>query len=641
MDKGGAAPGFFAWLLTPVAALVLLAYSPALSGTYHFDDAVNLAGLQQVKDGGDWCWFVLSGQNPPFGRALALLSFVPQAAAWPAHPAAFLLVNFLIHAANVVLAGVFFFLLARLLPALRERACWISVLAALLWGLMPIHVSASMMIVQRMTTLSASISLLGLIAYLLGRGGRFSPSISWLLIAGAMPACTLLAMAAKENAALLPFFCLLLERCLLHRDAPPLRGLLILSRLGVAMAVLAALVFFVVLLPHWQAGYGARDFSLTMRLWSEARIVTRYLRLIFLPSSSALSPFNDDYPLSSSFLAPAATTWAVCFLALLLLVAVALRKRWPVFTFAVFWFFLGHVLESTVVPLELYFDHRNYMPTLGFAFALVAGVFSLLPSYGRGVLCVFFAYLITMGCVLVKTAMVWGNPAQAAQIWSELHPNSERAIYFLAQRQLLAGDYRASFETFAAGSQRLPFNGGLLVATVHMACLSSVEAEALKPYWQRALANLPRSTFSFTASASMPTLVGLVSDGRCPGVTLDDALAMTDAMLLNPVYRNRGGAKVDLVRARATILLDEGRRDEAEQDFSRVLALAPNLGNLLFLAHLKAEMGKQEEAQSLLDYWYDRPPVRQELHTYWREEIHKDKARVAEIKPAGQKTIKP
>ena len=70
-------------------------------------------------------------------------------------------------------------------------------------------------------------------------------------------------------------------------------------------------------------------------------------------------------------LSPPATLASIVAIVLLVATAWKYRKKAPVYTFAVFWFLGGHILESTVVPLELYIEHRNYLPLLGPIFAVI------------------------------------------------------------------------------------------------------------------------------------------------------------------------------------------------------------------------------------------------------------------------------
>ena len=72
---------------------------------------------------------------------------------------------------------------------------------------------------------------------------------------------------------------------------------------------------------------------------------------------------HDDFPITSS-LDPV----TLALLALLLAMAAAiwlLRERAPVVAFGLAWFFIGHLIESTVIPLEPMFEHRNYMALAG------------------------------------------------------------------------------------------------------------------------------------------------------------------------------------------------------------------------------------------------------------------------------------
>jgi hypothetical protein len=90
-----------------------------------------------------------------------------------------------------------------------------------------------------------------------------------------------------------------------------------------------------------------------------------YLGEIFLPTNAGVSLFHDDFQISTSFLNPLSTLFSVLFLFGLAGVAWYWRKSQPVLFLGIAWFFVMHILESTYLPLELYFDHRNYMAMIG------------------------------------------------------------------------------------------------------------------------------------------------------------------------------------------------------------------------------------------------------------------------------------
>ncbi|MGC9194645.1 MAG: tetratricopeptide repeat protein, partial [Syntrophobacteraceae bacterium] len=114
-----------------------------------------------------------------------------------------------------------------------------------------------------------------------------------------------------------------------------------------------------------------RDFTLGQRLLTEARVVVWYMSLLLWPVPSRLSMQHDPL-LSTSLFSPLTTLPAILFIATLIFFAVKFRKRFPVITFGIIWFFLNLVIESTIIPLELVFEHRLYLPSVGFYMAVVA-----------------------------------------------------------------------------------------------------------------------------------------------------------------------------------------------------------------------------------------------------------------------------
>jgi tetratricopeptide (TPR) repeat protein len=54
-----------------------------------------------------------------------------------------------------------------------------------------------------------------------------------------------------------------------------------------------------------------------------------------------------------------------------------------VIAYAVLFFFLNHIVESTIIPLEIVFEHRNYLPSLFLFFPVSIGVKWLLDYYRK------------------------------------------------------------------------------------------------------------------------------------------------------------------------------------------------------------------------------------------------------------------
>jgi Tfp pilus assembly protein PilF len=68
--------------------------------------------------------------------------------------------------------------------------------------------------------------------------------------------------------------------------------------------------------------------------------------------------------LSTSFFHPWTTLPAIMLTLLLIMLGFSQIRKRPVIALAVLFFFLNHVIESTVLPLELIFEHRNYLPSM-------------------------------------------------------------------------------------------------------------------------------------------------------------------------------------------------------------------------------------------------------------------------------------
>ncbi len=109
------------------------------------------------------------------------------------------------------------------------------------------------------------------------------------------------------------------------------------------------------------------------RLLTEARIVVWYLSLLLWPAPSRMS-LEHDVVVSTSLLNPPTTLGAIVFLALLGWLILRYRKKFPLISYGGMWFLLNLLIESTIVPLELVFEHRLYLPSVGFTLVAVCAL---------------------------------------------------------------------------------------------------------------------------------------------------------------------------------------------------------------------------------------------------------------------------
>lgn len=249
-----------------------------------------------------------------------------------------------------------------------------------LWGLSPVQTNAVTYLVQRMTSLMALFYLLAMTFYLYGRTASpgANRNLHLLLCAGSAA----LAFISKENSATLPLALLLLECTIINPGSATrfLAGLKTRQWLCIGMVLLIALPIPLKILGEMVNSYGGRPFNCAERLLTESRVVVWYISLLALPLPSRMN-LDHDFLISRSLLSPPTTLLSIILLCLLVATTFKYRHKSPLLTFGVFFFFLNLLIESTVVPLELVFEHRLYLPSVGFFLALAGGFDLLLSRY--------------------------------------------------------------------------------------------------------------------------------------------------------------------------------------------------------------------------------------------------------------------
>lgn len=527
-----------------VTTLIVCAaiYWPGLHGPFLFDDFPNLAALDSIDRVGSWrdlgIYLSQAGTFP--GRPLAMLSFLLQKPSWPSDPFAFKLINLCIHLTN----GVLVFLLTKRLSGIflatrldARSADWPALLAAAAWLICPIQLSAILLVVQRMTLLMASFVLLGLIIYLKAvLDDRASNWRRGILMSLGLGACTLLAFLSKENGILLPLYALVLDATLLRervRQLPP--PLAWLRRALVYPAVIVVFGYLLVGIPGFARAEAFRDFTLYQRVLTEPRILADYLAKIFIPRFGVYGLYNDDFVASTDLIHPVSTAFCLAGVLLALGIAFRWRKRHPLFALGVLWYLGGHVIESSVVMLELYFEHRNYLPSVGPLLALAMALATLQPGNGRKL--AYMAAAVWFGASMIATSLssqVWASEQRLAFTWGNTHPDSVRAQTMLAGQLYDHGRLDAATRVIDRALAKRPGDAGLAENRVFLRCaagtLTSGDLQHLNDILR--VAAWDRGAFE-----NMETLRLLAQQQRCTALDLEQWKTLADTLLANPAYR--------------------------------------------------------------------------------------------------------
>ncbi len=439
-------------LFIPLALLILLIfpiYANTLKASWQMDDKPNIVDNTRLHIDNLMpstlyqTFFASPGSIKKLYRPLPCLTFALNWYFGKDDPTGYHLVNILIHALTSIILFLTVWTLFQT-PVLRDKyderdAYFISLLSAVLWSINPIQTQAVTYIVQRMTSMATLFYLLGLFFYIKARISQTNSHRVFLYLGCFIS--FLCALGSKENAATFPLALALLEIVFFQHSqraksqTPFFR---IAAWIGVLLFISGILVYTKGNLLFFMGGYEHRSFSLLERLLAEPRVVVFYLSQIFYPLPSRLS-IDHDVPLSSSLTDPWTTLPAMGIIALLIFIGLFQIKKRPVLGFAIFFFFINHLIESTVIPLEIIFEHRNYLPSAFLFFPIAFGFHHLLSLYkkkNRWIFGSIFAALtfliIGLGLGTYTRNMAWATKKTLWEDAAAKAPGNARPLTVLA-----------------------------------------------------------------------------------------------------------------------------------------------------------------------------------------------------------------
>lgn len=557
--------------LTLLAAVAVLVYQPGLRGPFLFDDFANLPALGAygpVDDARTFWLYLTSGTADPTGRPLALLTFLLDANDWPALPGPFKRTNLVLHVMNGVLLYALLGRWGRLVTT-PGPAVAAALFATAAWLLHPLFVSTTLYVVQREAMLPATFILLGLLGLHAGwMRAREGMARGPALAASALLACTALGVASKANGALLPAFAWLVANQLHARFAPisdPSQARAMRRTLVVTAVLPTLLLAFALGTTALNTGGGmieGRGWTLGQRLLTEARVIWSYLAQLAGPTPYRAGLFNDDWAVSRSLVQPWTTAPAVAGVLAMVVAATLGRRRYPAASLALGFFLVGHVLESTVIPLELYFEHRNYVPALvlfwpiGLSLARpVAEAGTPTGAIARKALLVVIP--LVFAAITWARSSFWGDGLEQARVWADLSPDSPRAQTYAASQELDRGRIAAAIARVDPALRRRPSESQLALTLVRAECLYGVVSQPALERAAYALRTTP--TLGPASFDSLSSYVAQLRSPACRGLDRRAVGLLVDSMAANPRLRSEHGRRQDLFELRARLAMIDGR----------------------------------------------------------------------------------
>jgi tetratricopeptide (TPR) repeat protein len=452
-------------------------YLPGLPGPFIFDDVYNIVNNHYVHlhsiDFDSLVTAAFSTDTGPLKRPVSMLSFALNhyAAGGIDDPFTFKATNVAVHALN----GLLVYWLCCLIFArlLAPNSCKNTRLAdtrtihlaasatALLWVVHPIQLTSVLYVVQRMTSLSATFMLLGLIGYLTGRT-RIARGERGGLIFMALGTVfgSVLSSLSKETGILLPVFVLLLEATLFRTTTPWSKWSALtinhrrLITVGLAIATLTIAILAVDYAAH---GYAQRSFTMTERILTEARVLWMYLSLIIAPGLDRLGLNHDDILISSSLLHPWTTLPSLIGLIVLICMGFFFKNRRPLLALGMLWFFVGHALESTIFSLEIAHEHRNYLPSLGIMLIGTNVIWTMTEQHRRWQPWLILPIVaLVLGGVTTLRSGQWSDLYTLATYEVLHHPDSPRAHSYLGQALAQQREYDGAANAYRRAAKLDP-----------------------------------------------------------------------------------------------------------------------------------------------------------------------------------------
>ena len=439
-------------VFTLLAFLGAALYSNTLQVPWYFDDFASIVDNPNIRN------LDLAFQNLLAPRGLANLTFALNFHFGGIDTTGYHLVNILIH---IITSGLVFLILKRV----WKDSLLLPFFGALVFLVHPLQTQAVTYIVQRMTSLSGLFFLLAIYLFLhastILQGGSRLMSARHVCFYGLSLLSGALAVMLKQNAAVLPVALFLIGFFFptVPRKSCWKLGVYLLPFVVVPLWIGLSQLVLPVLggvahqgITGTQSQVGSGPITPMYYLVTEFTVFWIYIKLLFWPVGQAL---DYSYPIVKRLL-----SWPnfLAFGGLLGLIALAvtLYRRRPLISFGIAWFFLTLSVESTIIPLDPVFEHRLYIPMLGFVVVLID---LLANRLSRKVLIITLTVLsLSLAACTWQRNALWNDPVAFYEDNLARAPWSERVNSSLAKTYIESGRYDDAFVVLKRGLKINPYN---------------------------------------------------------------------------------------------------------------------------------------------------------------------------------------
>ena len=409
------------YYFNPLAIIILCAlgaivYSNSFDNAFQFDDYLSIVQNPAIKD--------ISAVKKIFNfwptRFITYFSIALNYHFGQLDVLGYHLFNLLIHLGAGILTW-WLVLLTFSTPAMRDDesakyAKTIAFFAGAIFIVHPIQTQAVTYVVQRATSLAGLFYLLSLTFYIKARLSQEEGGVlSWKYYYSGAILSAIIAMFSKEMTVTLPIMILLYEFCFLK------------AKKGIVLKQLIPFLCMLFVIPFTMFITKSVDFLEAKRiseigshisscsyLLTQLRVIMTYFRLLFIPVNQNI---DYDYPVAKNIM-DLPMLASIVVLVLIIILAIKIFSRRRLISFAVFWFFLTILPESSIISIrDVIAEHRLYLPAVGYSIFLTGAIFYFFRNnMVRIAITVMSIIVICYSALTYARNFVWEN---GVSLWSD------------------------------------------------------------------------------------------------------------------------------------------------------------------------------------------------------------------------------
>jgi len=262
-------------------------------------------------------------------------------------------------------------------------------------------------------------------------------------------------------------------------------------------------------------------------------------------------------------------------------------------------FFYGsHLLESTVVNLELYFEHRNYPATAFLFLPLVEWLYRNAKPRIFGI--VSLAVVLMLTSFTRYSATVWSSLPSMIESSALKAPTSARAQSQYAKLLYISGRESEAIGIIEKAIENSPSDDPLLLLNrLYFLCGENL-LDA--PEFERVAQTLVQLPFDSRALKAYNVFAEVIVFGSCPNIENERLESLFMRMLDQPQNGNPTSlaySHIQFLIGYTRVFLD--RPGEAVEAFEKSLESRPGPSHAMAMASLLASRGFSREALILAD----------------------------------------